>query len=426
MMVRQRNNLYINSIAKDLDHELYDLLLYQANSILYNYGDHHKANSPDLTAKIKTVGKRLFQDLYRFKFLYPYSSGRGRKCVLSNAYVDLGLEQAEVFLPPWSSSFNNKILSNWALANTIRAIYFHLSKRSIKDLFSSDFLTLVRQYETQFSQLLTENEVTCLIVPNDLSFFENLSLKTARKRGIATMVYLHGLPGRYNPIDDNRADYLVVWGKGIKEQYMKQGVEPSKILALKHPVYSNFEEISLRSGLKEVLVISKALPGTPSSSDKLKVADRAECLFYLDQLKKILQQMRVSKAKLRIHPSESESFYLDNLCDDFYFIDKDDKLTSLKKSSLVIGPTSTMLLDSIKSGVNYILYAPDRSEEIGGSNEELVSPFDGRSFIQLSRNLKDIERNVKNPDENINKKLLAEYFETSSADHAAFSRIIGA
>ena len=44
---------------------------------------------------------------------------------------------------------------------------------------------------------------------------------------------------------------------------------------------------------------------------------------------------------------------------------------SLNQSSLLIGPTSTMWLNSILEGVNYLIYEP--ISESGG----LVPPFDG-------------------------------------------------
>ncbi len=417
----QKKNYYYNLISKFLDDETYDLLLYQTNSILFNYGNHHKSIKNNFRQRLIVFLKE--KAIYFSRFLFLVSKSQN-SIIISNSYVELPIKKYKKFSPPWSYNFKNKIVSSYKLSIIIYKIQLVLSKQSIKLLFSDSFIKLLGLYEEEFTKILIKNNVKAIIVPNDLSFFENFSIKIGKKNKIPTFVYLHGIPGRYNPIDDNRADYLIVWGKGIKEAYNLKGVPENKIFTIKHPVYNNFNEIKLRSNLSDVLVLTKAIAGTPSSSDKLFLGDRSKSLFYLEKLKLMLLELGVKKARLRLHPSESKDFYLKNLIDDFYFFDNLEKVTSLNAASLVIGPTSTMILDSIKTGVNYILFDPKYDNKLLDNSDELVTPFDGSSFINLSVTVEDFKKNISNPKDNINQEKLIDYFMTEEADFQKILNII--
>ena len=76
-------------------------------------------------------------------------------------------------------------------------------------------------------------------IHNSMNYpMERMAIDAGKEMGIPTVVFLHGLPARYNKIDDNRANYLCVWGEGIKEQYINVGVDPDKILITGHPSFS--------------------------------------------------------------------------------------------------------------------------------------------------------------------------------------------
>jgi hypothetical protein len=271
--------------------------------------------------------------------------------------------------------------------------------------------------------MFSDKKIEALIVANDLSFFENLSIKIAKRNQIPTFVYLHGLPARYNNIDDNRADYLVVWGNGIKKTYIENGVSEKKILTLMHPVYSNFEAVDLESNLKNVLVLTKAICGTPSMSTELILPNRSIILYYLELVKENLKNLGVQHASLRLHPSEVSDFYFNNLPDDFYRIDTSTKEESLAKATLVVGPTSTMVLDAIKAGKNYILFDP-LVDGLTLDGTPLVAPFTGESFIKLSNNLETIKQNIESPSINIDYNKLKTYFKVNELDNAKFKDII--
>ncbi|WP_423147461.1 hypothetical protein [Rubrolithibacter danxiaensis] len=419
---KQKNNYYYNSITSNYDSDLYDSLLYLSNDTLYNYGDHQNANVNTLKKFVKKKIKSFFEVFFIIKLLL-ISKRHKKKIILSNAYVNLQIKDCITLLPPWSVSLSQSNLSSFQLSVLIKRINTVLRKRELKDFFSSKFQKLIFDYQVELARLFKSHKVRCLIVPNDLSFYENISIKIARENRIPTFVYLHGLPARCNGIDDNRADYLIVWGNGIKDLYKKSGVPAEKILCLKHPIYSDFIESTLRSDFSNVLVLSKALPGTPSSSNELILSDRTTSLYYLELVKENLKKFGVKSAKLRLHPAESTLFYQKNLIDNFYSIELINKSQALSKASLVVGPSSTMILDSLIAGVNYILYDPIIKDEII-AGAELVSPFDGSSFIKLTKTFEDFQRHVTLPKTNIDFHLLKDYFEVNNDDFQKFLKLI--
>lgn len=421
-MQRQKNNEYFNSISQDLDEDTYDLLLYSVNDILYNYSDHHIANKNRLKGDFSSILKKLIVKCLRFSVCLKnafFFRKRKSNTILSNAYVNVNLYGANVVLPPWTFSPKKNIANSLAIFYLIEKIEKELDKRSVKTLMSQEFKLLLSQFEKEMVKVFFDYKIGALIVPNDLSFFENLSIKIANKNNISSFVYLHGLPARYNNIDDTRADYLVVWGNGLKREYVNVGVEEVKILTLKHPIYSNFEKTILESTLNEVLVLTKAISGVPCNSTDIILPKRSVLLYYLELVKDNLKKLGVTEAKLRLHPSENKDFYNKNLPDDFFVVDESSKEEALLHASLVIGPTSTMVLDAIKAGKNYILFDP-LFEELTLEGMPLVAPFTGQSFIKLSNSFEEIKNNIDNPFTNIDFDKLNVFFEVDERDVSRF------
>ncbi len=415
----QKDNHYLNSISSDLHaEELYDVFLYESNGILYNYGDHQKANVFSKFNLFKSFATRWVLNI---KSVLSYSFiKKPSNLIISNAYVTVPLG-AKIVAPPWSISFMNNVYQG-KIYKTINAINKIRSKRSLRAIYSQEFHDLIVDYKRSIKEFVQKCDLKAAFFPNDLSFYENLTIHTLNEIGIPTFVYLHGLPARYNSIDDNRAKYLVVWGEGIKKNYIDAGVDPAKILTLKHPVYHNFQFTSLRSSIDSVLVLTKAINGTPSSSDFLNLPNRSVSLTYLEKVKRLLRKIGVKKAKLRLHPSESVDFYKKNLVDDFFTISDESKDNSLNNATLVVGPTSTMVLDALLANVNYILFDPIEND-LTLDGLKLVSPFDGTSFIKLTVTEADFLANLNHPLDNINKDLLNDYFETTSEDQVLINLI---
>jgi hypothetical protein len=206
---------------------------------------------------------------------------------------------------------------------------------------------------------------------------------------------LHGLPGRYNQIDDNRSDYLIVWGEKIREHYIKVGINPNKIFISGHPSYKQPELTKLKFSFDSVLILTKPLNGV-HMSDGVILGNRANLILYLYSVEKILKRFGIKSVRFRPHPSENASWYLKFINNNFYKVDKGNLSESIKKSTLIIGPTSTVFLESLYYGVNYVVYEP-AIKNIDLINCPLVPPFDGTdSKIPVSNDETELEYILKN------------------------------
>lgn len=416
----QKNNPFYNKITIRQNEETYDLLLGVVNKILFDYSNHHLSNKKTLKRSLKNLIVNKLRFIFHVKSKF---SSKSKNVIISNAYVDLKVNETTSLLPPWMYSLKKDTCLSMQVVSAIKKIDKEVEKESVKLLLSSNFIELMNTYEEQFLKLLEEKNVRALVFANDLGFYENLSIKIAKKSEIPSFVYLHGLPARYNNIDDNRADYLIVWGQGIKNLYVASGVSEEKILTLPHPIYSNYEQTKLESNFDNVLVLSKAISATPCISTELILPDRSTVLFYLELVKENLKKLGVFKASIRLHPSEDPDFYNKNMPDEFFSIEKRTKEESLLKATLVVGPTSTMLLDTIKAGKNYILFDPV-NDGLTLEGTPLVAPFTGDSFIKLSNDFVEMKHNIENPDININFKKLNDFFAVNESDSKRIEKII--
>ena len=84
----------------------------------------------------------------------------------------------------------------------------------------------------------------------------------------------------------------------------------------------------------------------------------------------------IKQVSLRPHPSENPDWYLKFLDNNFFNIDTKNLSESLKNSTLVIGPISTVIIDTMHSEVNYIVYEPtiDGKTILG---HDINPPLDG-------------------------------------------------
>lgn len=90
----------------------------------------------------------------------------------------------------------------------------------------------------------------------------------------------------------------------------------------------------------------------------------------------VLESIGVKNVRFRPHPSENPNWYLKFIDLNFYSLDKEVLAVSLKESTLVIGPTSTLFLESLIFGVNYIVFEPLLSNGYTFDNFKPVPPFD--------------------------------------------------
>ena len=94
------------------------------------------------------------------------------------------------------------------------------------------------------------------------------------------------------------------------------------------------------------------------------------------QIQNVLTNLGVKSVRFRPHPAENPNWYLKILDLSFFKLDMDNLENSLKKSTLVIGPTSTVFLEAIYWEVNYVIYEPSQNN-INLRGLKLYPPFDG-------------------------------------------------
>lgn len=354
---------------ENISHEILDALCFDINIRVYYYGAHFKSPYEGLTNQ--HIFKRYLKSIF-YNFNSTTKSDTSNS-IVTNAYhglpVSIEAMNYKVSQVPWSNRANG---IPGKLSASIQKVTKIISTANYKELINEQSINSLSALFTQMLEYYSDKKG--LIVPYDMPLFENLSIQAFKQLKKPSLVFLHGLPGRYNSIDDNRADYLAVWGDDIKKQYVAAGVSSDKIFVAGNPIYGKYPENIESSKPGTPLVITKSLPGGQVNTGKVILADRGNSILYLMLIKDALKKTGITKARLRPHPSENKAWYRSFIGDDFYEVDTLSLSESLKKTSFVVGPTSTVFLDASFAGINYIIFEPNISG-IDIINYKLVEPF---------------------------------------------------
>lgn len=362
-----------------------DALRLELDKRLFHYGDHFlnptEGNAParPMRSRIKSLcflAWALGTWILR-KFL-PRSFTSSAPAVVSNAYFNLSEALASrgqcVIRSPWELHLSQLNFGNAGIAHHCSRFRDWLHASSFSDLLAPDARVRINDFSERLSSYFAVSGTRALIVPNDMNIFENLAIQACRRAGVRTMVALHGLPGRYNRFDDNRADFLLVWGEAIKRNYVRAGVPETKILVTGHPRYDGKPPARLRNTLDSVLVLAQSVPGG-QFSDKFRSFHRQGMIAYLYQVQSALKSRGILQARLRPHPSDNPDWFKKFIDNGFYTLDTRPLAQALADSSLVVGPVSTVFLEALQSGVNYLVYEPG-TPEVDTVGLERIPPFD--------------------------------------------------
>ena len=383
-----KNRFYLLDYVKenfDLDKDIFDSLKYALDSKIYYYGDHFRYPN-EIKNERYFLKSRLYSCQKDFKFLLKNIFSKpepiknnGKKILfhsyfnVSEFYDNLSSMKFDVYHPFW---INNKNLFELDSYKKYLDLRNGFENKNFHYLISKNFVDRIIEFKSTLTKKYKDFGFDGLIVPFDLPFFENISIQVFKELKKPSFVFLHGLPGVYNNIDNNRADYLIVWSEKIKDNFVKAGIDSNKIFVSGNAKYKleNFRK-NLRFSLNNILIITKSMNGAQHGDEQI-LTDRGNLILYLYQIQNVLQKLGVKQVRFRPHPSENGNWYLQYLDKNFYKLDTENLKDSLNKSSLVIGPTSTVLLDSVTSGVNYVLYEPN-ADNVDLINYKLVPPFDG-------------------------------------------------
>lgn len=358
---------YIDMLKVELDWHFYadgeDLATKyhrQSSQSLYWYIYKKSQELFALCSKFPEKNKKLILTMFRFpseiKGFDIYSSIShpvGTKNIVGNYSILKG------------HHFTEKVIHNYPFNQTLE----------------HDTLQRIEKYENDLFKLYFEKcNFKALFVYSDQLFWAKQHIGLFKKMNKPTFVFSHGLPGIYSLDVDNRADYLMVWGDKVKENYIKAGFEANKIKVIGNFRYKDFDfKRDLRNNKESILVATTSTrewhQNTWNSMPLL--SDPSNLLIYLEQVKRVLLNNNVKHVRLRPHPSVDKQ-WLDRFIDkSFFSIDNEDLITSLQSSTLVIGPTSSVVVEAIMNGVNYITYEPTDDTMHTYSNNVVVPPFDG-------------------------------------------------
>ncbi len=364
-----------------LKNEWYDCLRYELDKHIYYYGNHFKRSLENVQTDKKEKAK------YELKRFAAKTKGRfskkqfdrSKQIIISNAYFNFNEELSatgtHVIQPPWVINLDSWKYYDADLITLCAQIKKLFAFAPFSYLVSKEFISVLEDFSNRFKSFILKEKISALVIPNDESFFENISIKIFKELGLPTFLFLHGLPARYNLVDEHRSDYLIVWGKKLKELYIRNGIAENKIFISGHPSYNNFDTRELKFSFENILILTKTIAGSPHSDGAI-LSDRGTLIVYLLAIQKVLQKLGVKQVRLRPHPSENIEWYMKFLDKDFFIPDTKNLTDSLGQTSLLIGPVSSVFLEALFFKVNYLVYEPMFNGK-GILNYPIAPPFDG-------------------------------------------------
>lgn len=403
---------YFNYLKNQLDENYIDDLKYDLDRRIYHYGEQFRNNNDFNVFFLKKILKNQYR-ISRALIKSVNNINNYKNIAINNAYFglkdDLRINNYTPIDVPWICSYNNV-----TLYIDLLKYENYLNKVKYDNILLPESIGHYKKIQNKLLEYYSNANIKILCLYNDMCSFEKMSIKIFKQLNKPSYVFLHGIPGRYNNIDENRTDFLVVWGKKIKENFVKAGINENKIIVSGHPSYKKYDlsKIKLRSELDKILVLSKSMFLSPQG-DKVQLADRGNIILYLLEVQEVLKRHKVKFVKFRPHPSENINWYYKFISKDFFRPDFNSNITeSINQSSLVIGSTSTSFLNSIMNNVNYIIYEPSYNKN-DLLNFPLNPPFDNSDERAVVANSKEELFEKINNRSIVNKEILTDYIDTN-------------
>jgi hypothetical protein len=383
---------YIDFFKVELDFQIYISETYMSKGYFRN-------------KKISTEEKlKHFYQYANALFVKPNKNSSGKSRVLSTLKLpqketefvsQLGLD---LYSPIWHPLRKKNIFGDYKtlkwhlnMQHIIRNEKFH---KFLDDKFHAELEVfqeyLVAQYKKQ--------NFRALLLYTDQYFYSKYSIDIFKKLDRPSFIFSHGMPGIYSKEVDNRSDYLLVWSEKIKENYEKAGFNPSKVKVVGNPNYKNLDKKKeLRSNLSDILVVPlTSATWVQHEYDNTVITDPSMTALYLYKVQNVLKKLGIRKARYRTHPTMNKDWVHAFLDQNFYIQDTEALETSLSKASLVIGVNSTLLLESLIQGVNYILFDPKQKDGVNLLGYKSVPPFDGSDDkLMIAEDEIELEKMIK-------------------------------
>lgn len=346
-----------SSVARVTEH--LDLIEYVIQEDVYRSGDHLKPRSP---TKLKFFSNIL---LMFAALVYTQFTAKRPKTVkyrgfsLSSSTYDCHFLDGEYSIDRAVWAPKRNVPSRFKLrlwVNYLRIQWcFNFSPRRF--LIDDKFIDMVSQLKQQLVELVEKEQYSFLFVSDDLSFEARLLISVFDELGMPSFLLAHGgMHSFYGNGMDERTTYLCQWGRLQVDGFIEHGYDSSRILKIGHPSLRR-KECGLRSSLDSVLVLTRSCSATRIESNK-QIEDRGKAIAYMLEVQRVLQSLGVEHVRFRPHPVENTKWYCEYLDPKFFKLDTAPTNVSLSEASIVIGPISTMIVDAICAGVNYVVFEP--------------------------------------------------------------------
>ncbi len=390
---------FLKDIHTDFD---LDLIKYHLNSQMNDYGDHFKSGEQKKSAKKKIyfLFNSLLTFLYWLAFKLLQKSRKGT-IVLSAAYgkFDERLIQRgyNVQRMPSSLKKGQNVFGNFYIFYLTKKIEFILQFAGVGYLTSKQFFEILSKYHNCVERYIKNIGYKYLFVPNDVVYFNKLYIKIFKDLDKKTFLVSHGaMPSIFNLEGDldNLTDYAIMKSQLEVDSFVKMGYDAKKYMVSGHPDYiSNIS--NLKSTFECILVITKSINGVSLLQNPI-IEDRGQSIMYLLSIQNVLLALGIQKVILRPHPSENYLWYKSHLDENFFKISSRSLTEDLNQSTLVIGPTSSVIVDALFHGLNYVIYEPLINGKLI-TGYPVYPPLDGSdNRIPIARDEDELFQNLTN------------------------------
>lgn len=401
--------LYNEKLSKD---SYMDILEFIYNYRIYRYGSHNKIDNDRKISILKEKLKDWLREMYCFEKIFMKSQTKfaSSGTILSSAYFDANNHLKHLgFNPvdgPWKVNGSSNFIKDIRYVHDYYSFLRTINSIPFQDLISTIGENLVSGIVEKTRDLLRKNDIKAVIANSTHTFSNRLPLKAAQLEKLPTFVFLHGLPFPFYYEEPSRTDYLVVWSEKIKENFVEITKFPAnRIFVSGHPFYQKLCINKLRFSLDNILIIGP-------SCEAERMNDRGNMISFLLEVKDVLTKFGVKEVRFRPHPHEDVFWYLKFIDKSFFKPDLRPISQALEDSTLVMGTISTVILEALYYGVNYLLYDPLDSNGINIYGHKPVPPFDGNDrYLPIARTKEDIEVMIKSK-ELVNIELFNEYIQT--------------
>ncbi len=260
---------------------------------------------------------------------------------------------------------------------------------------------LMRYYS--YKQQLKKLNLDYLITKHDYDEDWQLIVRVAQQLGIKTFVITHGITVTKELLVNQIAEFIVVYGEGMKENFVNDNVDSNRIVIIGNPFFDDYFKIKVnnhknkQNSYNRILILQH-----PSAIPRINSKENSD-LKYIQILKKFLKSVECKEIIFKIHPGLQRKEYFEYLLNelqlDWEIVKNRDIKDLIKNSDIVIGPASTAAMEALILGKDYYY--------VNLEPMNYLPPFDGE-FLPMYRNLQDLKKNFNKVE--IDKKFILKKF----------------